>query len=68
MKPQRVRIGCVQTEPTLGETVSNLDRVADLVRSAPPFDLLVLPELFSTGYLFRDREEAVFGHRPAQPR
>jgi predicted amidohydrolase len=29
-----------------------------MVRSAPDLDVLVLPELFSTGYLFRDRDEA----------
>jgi predicted amidohydrolase len=36
----------------------NLARAAELVGAAPPFDLLVLPELFATGYLFRDRAEA----------
>jgi predicted amidohydrolase len=52
------RIGFVQTEPRFGEVSGNLARAGELVRGAPPFDLLVLPELLSTGYVFLDREEA----------
>jgi len=57
MRAQRIRAGFVQTHPHFGQVSSNLERVERLVDAAPPFDLLVLPELFSTGYLFRDREE-----------
>jgi len=51
------RVGFVQTRPSFGDVEHNLDRVGGQVAAAPPFDLLVLPELFATGYLFRDRAE-----------
>ena len=51
------RVGYVQTEPEFGAVERNLDRAARLVRDAPPFDVLVLPELFATGYLFESRDE-----------
>ena len=54
---KRVRIGYVQTEPEFGAVDANLGRAGRFVSEAPPFDVLVLPELFSTGYLFADREE-----------
>lgn len=65
MKAERVRAGFVQTEPRFGEVEVNRERAARHVASAPDFDLLVLPELFPTGYLFRDREE-LFSY--AEPR
>jgi predicted amidohydrolase len=52
-----VRAGFVQTEPRFGDVSGNLERAERLVRGAPDFDVLVLPELFSTGYCFRDGEE-----------
>jgi predicted amidohydrolase len=52
-----LRIGFAQTRPALGDVAGNLERAAQLVAGAPPFDVLVLPELFSTGYLLDGREE-----------
>jgi len=52
-----IRIGFAQTEPRFGDVPGNLERAARLLDQAEPFDLLVLPELFSTGYVFRDRAE-----------
>lgn len=54
-----VRVGFVQTRPRFGKLERNLDGAGRRVADAPDFDLLVLPELFSTGYLFRDRAEAL---------
>jgi predicted amidohydrolase len=51
------RIGFVQTGPVFGEVARNLATAGTLVREAPDFDLLVLPELFASGYLFRNRAE-----------
>jgi predicted amidohydrolase len=51
-----IRIAAVQMEPRFGDPAPNLATAAGLVRSHPA-DLYVLPELFNTGYLFRDREE-----------
>lgn len=56
---ERVRVGFVQTEPEMGAGAANLARQGELVRAAEAFDLLVLPELATSGYLFRDREECL---------
>lgn len=52
-----VRIGFAQTRPIFGERTANLEGARRLLDSAVAFDLLVLPELFSTGYLFLSRDE-----------
>lgn len=52
-----VRIGFVQNSPTFGRVKANLDRVTDLLSSVEA-DLIVLPELFATGYQFTSRREA----------
>ncbi len=52
-----LRIGFAQTRPRFGDVTGNLERAGQGIDRAAPFDVLVLPELFSTGYLFRDREE-----------
>lgn len=60
-----VDIGFVQTRPVWGDLEGNLARAAELLDEAPRFDVLLLPELFSTGYVFRDRAEL---ERFAEPR
>jgi predicted amidohydrolase len=52
-----MRIGWIQTEPTYGDVAANLRAVERIVISVPA-DLWVLPELFSTGYVFGARREA----------
>ena len=52
-----LRVAFAQTEPRFGQIPRNLERAAQLVATAEPFDVLVLPELFATGYLFADRAE-----------
>jgi predicted amidohydrolase len=52
------RVACVQTDPVFGEVERNLDAAARLLEGARA-DLVVLPELFATGYSFRDRDEAL---------
>lgn len=60
-KPTKERrektVGYVQFKPEFGEVQKNLDAMEELVRSAPDADLLVLPELATTGYEFMDRDE-----------
>jgi predicted amidohydrolase len=51
-----LRLAAVQTSPEFGAIRANTDRALDLVPA--DCDLAVLPELFSTGYQFRSREEA----------
>ena len=66
--PGVIRVGFAQTRPTWGDVPGNLERTARLVADAPPFDVLVLPELFSTGYLFLSREESeTFAEGPEGP-
>jgi N-carbamoylputrescine amidase len=56
-----VRIACIQLEPVFGETERNLERSCLLVREAAAngAEVVVLPELCSSGYVFRSRKEAV---------
>lgn len=46
-----MRIGYVQTKPVFGKKKENLEQAIELIDKADA-DLLVLPELFSTGYYF----------------
>ena len=51
-----MRIGFYQFAPVFGEVKQNLDTVADRLEHVQ-CDLMVLPELFATGYQFRSQEE-----------
>ncbi len=51
-----MKIGYVQFNPAFGQVDRNLDRAEALIESAQA-DLLVLPELFNTGYLITSQEE-----------
>jgi len=51
-----VKIGYIQNFPIFGEKGRNLNQVRKLVGYIKA-DLLVLPELFATGYTFTSREE-----------
>jgi predicted amidohydrolase len=53
-----MKIGFVQFEPLFGDVDGNLERAGELIRKSDA-DLLVLPELFNTGYVFRSKEETV---------
>lgn len=50
-------ITCIQTSPAKGETAQNLDAVGETVLAADA-DLIVLPELFASGYFFDSTEQA----------
>jgi len=51
-----MRIGVYQFAPEFGKIADNVARVAKVLGSLAA-DLVVLPELFSTGYLFESNEE-----------
>lgn len=53
-----MRVGFYQFAPEFGEVTRNLDRVEAVVSRAD-CDLLVLPELFATGYQFVSAREAL---------
>jgi len=51
-------ISLYQNNPRFGEVRQNIEDIIDNLKGIN-FDLLVLPELFATGYQFKDREEAI---------
>lgn len=50
-----LRIAALQTNPVWGQVADNTTAALDLIPA--DCDLVVLPELFSTGYQFRSRQE-----------
>jgi predicted amidohydrolase len=55
-----VRVGYLQFDPVFGRREENLERLGRIARErARGVNLLVLPELAPTGYLFLSREEAL---------
>ena len=58
-----MKVGFVQNDPPFGEVEKNLEHVVRVL-SSQKADLFVLPELFTTGYQFTRREEAL---RLAEP-
>lgn len=53
-----MRAGFVQTNPVFGAVEANIETAAGMI-SGMQADLIVLPELFSTGYQFTSKEEAL---------
>lgn len=52
-----MKVGYIQTSPIFGEKEENFDQVLELVGDKKA-DLLVLPELFATGYTIISKQEA----------
>ena len=52
------RVGIIQNNPVFGEVEYNLSKIEPLL-TQNTVDLMVLPELFSTGYHFLNQEEAL---------
>jgi N-carbamoylputrescine amidase len=55
-----LRVACLQMEPRIGEKEANLERSLTLIGEAAQAgaNLIVLPELCNSGYVFASREEA----------
>jgi predicted amidohydrolase len=51
-----MKIGYVQNSPIFGEKEKNFMQIRELIRDIKA-DLIVLPELFATGYAFTSRDE-----------
>lgn len=52
-----MRVALFQNDPVFGQVEHNVNTVIDAVQTRD-FDILVLPELFATGYQFMNRKEA----------
>jgi N-carbamoylputrescine amidase len=55
-----IRVACLQMEPKIGRKSDNLARSVELIAQAAKSgaNLVVLPELCNTGYVFETRQEA----------
>lgn len=55
-----VKVACIQMEPAVGEKQRNVDRSIDMIEKAAAdgAQLVVLPELCNSGYVFNSVEEA----------
>ena len=51
-----MRVGFIQNNPVFGEVEYNLSKVESLLTQYTA-DLMILPELFSTGYHFLNQKE-----------
>src|SRR5918912_1518412 len=58
-------VSVVQLAPVLGDLDGNHARVCDAIRDARSCDVVVVPELATSGYVFADAEEARSLARPA---
>ncbi len=68
-----MNIGYIQFEPLFGEVEYNLSAMERLIGTMPEADLVVLPELATSGYTFTSRKEAYdlsepFDHSPSLDR
>lgn len=56
----RLRVACLQMEPAIGDKPANLARSIEMIEQAAAagVNLVVLPELCNTGYVFETRDEA----------
>jgi len=52
-----MKVAIVQNSPEFGKVQANLDRIEEML-AGKAADLIVLPELFATGYRFKDMDEA----------
>ena len=52
-----MKVGFVQNHPEFGNVQANLDRIEEML-AGKVADLFVLPELCSTGYRFKNMDEA----------
>ena len=65
-----VRIACCQIDPTIGDLAANAELIEAQIREAVGVgaDVIVLPELATSGYMFADADEArAVALTPADP-
>ena len=52
-----MKVGFLQFQPDLLNVEQNIDKISKLIESTDSFDLLVIPELANSGYVFVDKKE-----------
>ncbi len=52
-----MKVGYIQMKPAFGDIEANLTKAKQFIMEGKSADLLVLPELFNTGYLFENKSE-----------
>lgn len=55
---KNMKLGYIQFDPKFGDKEANLKKIGELVVKASKADLLVLPEMCTTGYMMNSYEEA----------
>ncbi|MHA1668351.1 MAG: nitrilase-related carbon-nitrogen hydrolase [Candidatus Heimdallarchaeaceae archaeon] len=55
-----MKCGYLQFEPVFCEKEANIDKILSLIEEEKAFDLLVLPELANSGYVFANKKELGF--------
>jgi len=63
-KKSSVKIGILQFAPVPGDIEANIKKIDGLLEPNPHSDIMVLPELASSGYNFKSREEAINSSEP----
>lgn len=58
MKTKKIKVSAVQTHPKFGDIKGNVDKACSRLNRLSS-QVAVLPELFSTGYQFKNRKEAM---------
>ncbi|MBI3213370.1 MAG: carbon-nitrogen hydrolase [Mycobacterium sp.] len=58
MATRQLRVTAISVNADIGALADNLTRIGQALASAAGAQLIVLPELCTSGYVFRDREEA----------
>jgi N-carbamoylputrescine amidase len=61
-----IKIACIQMQPVIGKVEANVAHSIGLIERAAGLGakLVVLPELFNSGYVFKSREEAFAAAEP----
>ena len=52
-----MNVGFLQFGPKLLQVEENIDKISKLISTAHKFDLIVIPELANSGYVFKSKEE-----------
>lgn len=59
MDGRQLRVSAISIPVDIGDVAQNLARIAQALRTAVGAQLIVLPELATSGYVFHDRAEAI---------